>query len=189
MLLSVKLLNPCFVTLGKTIWHIESAIESFGRNKNRISKSLLVFSLYNYVCTSTQEESSISITITQKFSHSPRLAVPHICPAVALYIQLLFNCPHMHITYFTDVHKSDQVKGLSWTITENIFCRVENLSITFFYKGWRDDCVSYMELVVCFIKKSPLQDFIRKSLILMILAFSMHHARYVRGNVKKLIMK
>ena len=122
------------VILGKTIWHIESAIESFGRNKNRISKSLLVFSLYNYVCTSTQEESSISITITQKFSHSPRLAVPHICPAVALYIQLLFNCPHMHITYFTDVHKSDQVKGLSWVITENIFCRVENLSITFFTK-------------------------------------------------------
>ena len=67
----------------------------------------------------------------------------HICPAVALYIQLLFNCPHMHITYFTDVHKSDQVKGLSWAITENIFCRVENLSITFFYKGWRDDCVLY----------------------------------------------
>ena len=29
----------------------------------------------------------------------------------------------MHITYFTDVHKSDQVKGLSRTITENIFCR------------------------------------------------------------------
>ena len=62
----------------------------------------------------------------------------------------------MHITYFTDVHKSDQVKGLSWAITENIFCRVENLSITFFYKGWRDDCVLHTYVISCFNKASLL---------------------------------
>ena len=63
----------------------------------------------------------------------------------------------MHITYFTDVHKSDQVKGLSWAITENIFCRVENLSITFFTKvGETIAYYIHINVISCFNKASLL---------------------------------
>ena len=68
----------------------------------------------------------------------------------------------MHITYFTDVHKSDQVKGLSWAITENIFCRVENLSIPFFRKAGETIayyiCNSCLNLSSSWLKKKSSND-------------------------------